>query len=148
MAVHKKVIDNLYHNLPDETKEMVERTIRSIVDAKKEGGSVVVVTGSGPNLHEGVTTLIAELITKEIIDGVTTSSAVVAHEMAGVLDRVKRVDGKRLGFPAANLPRGDIFEITLMQDALLDQLQKEMVIDRSLIENALALDGKIIIKAA
>ncbi len=148
MAVHKKVIDNLYHNLPDETKEMVERTIRSIVDAKKEGGSVVVVTGSGPNLHEGVTTLIAELISKEIIDGVTTSSAVVAHEMAGVLDKVKRVDGKKLGFLAANLPRGDIFEITLMQEDMLDQLEKEMVIDRTLIEKAIALDGKVIIKAA
>ncbi len=148
MNVHKKVIDNLYHNLPDETKAMVDRTIRSIIDAKKQGGKVVVVTGSGPNLHEGVTTLIAELIAKEIIDGVTTSSAVVAHEMAGVLDRVKRVDGKKLGFPATNLPRGDIFEITLMRDGLLDQLEKEMVIDRGLIEKALALDGKVIIKAA
>ncbi len=52
---------------------------------------MVVVTGSGPNLHEGVTTLIAELIHKGVVDGVVTSSAVVAHEMAGTLDRVKRV---------------------------------------------------------
>ncbi len=60
------------------------------------GGKVAVVVGSGPNLHEGVTTLIAELIRLGVVDGVTTSSAVVAHEMAGTLDRVKRVDGSQL----------------------------------------------------
>ena len=71
---------------------------------------MVVVTGSGPNLHEGVTTLIAELIHKGIIDGVTTSSAVIAHEMAGTLDRVKRLDGRKLGFDARILPKGFTFE--------------------------------------
>jgi len=109
---------------------------------------VVVVTGSGPNLHEGVTTLIAELINKGVIDGVTTSSAVVAHEMAGVLDEVHRVDGKKLGIPGKMLPHGDIFEITLMSEAQLDQLKKEMIIDTDLIDRAMSLEGKVIIKAA
>ena len=45
--------------------------------ANKETYDLVVV-GSGPNLHEGVTTLIAELIRVGVVDGVTTSSAVVA----------------------------------------------------------------------
>lgn len=39
-----------------------------VVDAKKKGGKVAVVTGSGPNIHEGVTTLIAELMDKGIVD--------------------------------------------------------------------------------
>jgi hypothetical protein len=37
------------------------------VGGKGRGGH-----GSGPNLHEGVTTLIAELMDKGIVDGVTT----------------------------------------------------------------------------
>ncbi len=148
MKVNREMIDGFYNNLPAETKEMVDRSISSIVSAKKKGGKVVVVTGSGPNLHEGVTTLIAELIHKGVIDGVTTSSAVAAHEMAGVLDRVKRVDGKKLGFVSKILPRGDIFEITVMQENLLEQLKKEMVIDGALIEKAMSLEGKVIIKAA
>ena len=83
-----------------------------------------------------------------MIDGVTTSSAVAAHEMAGVLDKVKRVDGKNLGFVSKILPRGDIFEITLMEANLLEQIKMEMVIDGALIEKAMSLDGKVIIKAA
>lgn len=127
---------------------MVDSAVKSIVAAKEKGGNVVVVTGSGPNLHEGVTTLISELITKGIVDGVTSSSAVVAHEMAGVLDEVIRVDGVELGFPANKLPRGNIFEITKMSDELFNQLKKEMVIDSDLLKKALELNASIIIKAA
>ena len=94
---------------------------KKIVAAKQRGGKVVVVTGSGPNLHEGVTTLIAELMHKGVIDGVITSSAVVAHEMAGTLDRVKRVAARTSAPDLATarhlLPRGGLFEITLLTDA-------------------------------
>lgn len=148
METHHRKIKELFHNLSHDTRDMVERTISSICTAKEKGGKVVVVTGSGPNLHEGVTTLIAELIRKEIIDGVTTSSAVVAHEMAGVLDKVKRVDGKKLGFSPEILPRGDIFEISLLSDAFMQKLNTEMLIDHDLIQKAQALDGEVIIKAA
>lgn len=127
---------------------MLDRAISSIVSAKKKAGKVVVVTGSGPNLHEGVTTLIAELIHKRVIDGVTTSSAVVAHEMAGVLEEVKRVDGKKLGVDPAMLPKGGVFEVTLMPSQLLQQIKQEMLLDEDLIARALALDGDVIIKAA
>src|SRR3990172_8517976 len=96
--LNNKLIDELYNNLPADTKETVDFAVSSIVSAKKRGGKIVVVTGSGPNLHEGVTTLIAELIHKGIVDGVTTSSAVVAHEMAGALEKVKRVAGKNWDF--------------------------------------------------
>ena len=90
-------------SLPDTARENLRSASREIIEAKEKGGSVVVVTGSGPNIHEGVTTLIAELMHHGIIDGVLTSSAVVAHEMAGTLDRVKRVfapDYPELGIPS------------------------------------------------
>lgn len=148
MKFNREPIKTLYYNLPSETKEMVDLSISRIVSAKNKGGKVVVVTGSGPNLHEGVTTLIAELIRQGIIDGITTSSAVVAHEMAGVLDKVKRVNGVELGLSAKILPRGNIFECTLMDSNLLKQLKQEMLLDEELLANALARPGDIIIKAA
>lgn len=148
MNIDDKLIDILYKSLPSEIRENVDLAVSRIVSTKKKSGSIVVVTGSGPNLHEGVTTLIAELINKGIIDGVTTSSAVIAHEMAGVLEKVKRVDGKKLGFSSDILPRGDIFEITIMPDEQLRQIKEEMLIDTDLIDKALALKGDIIIKAA
>ena len=148
MATIREPIERLYRDLQTDTKEMLDRAIASIVSSKKAGGKVVVVTGSGPNLHEGVTTLIAELIRKGIIDGVTTSSAVIAHEMAGALEEVKRVDGLQLGLPEKMLPRGNVFEATLMSADFLEELKKEMLIDTGLLEKTLALDGSIIIKAA
>ncbi len=148
MKVKRDLIKSLYESLPEQTRKFLEKGVSDIVQAKKRNGKVVVVTGSGPNLHEGVTTLIAEMIHKGLIDGVTTSSAVVAHEMAGSLDRVKRVDGKKLGFREETLPRGDVFELSLMPDALVDDLKKEMILDVDLIEKILSSDGEIIIKAA
>ena len=148
MERNREIIKNFYNELSPSVKEMVDSAVDSIVIAKRKGGKVVVVTGSGPNLHEGVTTLIAELINKGIVDGVTSSSAVVAHEMAGVLDDVKRVDGVELGFPENKLPRGKIFEITKMSDELLEQIKKEMMVDTDLMERALSLKGDIITKAA
>ena len=148
MVTNREPIELLYENLPPDTKEMLDRAISNIVSAKKKDGKVVVVTGSGPNIHEGVTTLIAELIHKGLIDGVTTSSAVIAHEMAGALEEVKRVDGIQLGFTEDVLPRGNTFEATLMPAGSLEQLEKEMLIDTALLEKVLALDGSVIIKAA
>ena len=145
---NREIIKKFYDALSPDVKEMVDSAVDSIVTAKKKGGKIVVVTGSGPNLHEGVTTLIAELISKGIIDGVTSSSAVVAHEMAGVLDEVKRVDGVELGFDEKKLPRGKIFEITKMSDELLEQIKEEMIIDTDLMERGLSSKGDVIIKAA
>jgi len=145
MVTNREPIELLYRGLPTDTKEMLDRAISSIVSTKKKGGKVVVVTGSGPNIHEGVTTLIGELIHKGIVDGVTTSSAVIAHEMAGALEEVKRVDGIQLGFSEDVLPRDNVFEATLMPPDILEQLKKEMLIDTALLEKTLAL---VIIKAA
>jgi hypothetical protein len=148
MVTNREPIERLYKDLPTDTKEMLDQAIASIASAKKAGGKVVVVTGSGPHLHEGVTTLIAELIHKGIIDGVTTSSAVIAHEMAGALEEVKRVDGLQLGLPEKILPRGNVFEATLMSDECMEQLKEEMLIDTALLEKVPSLDGSVIIKAA
>jgi hypothetical protein len=124
-----------------------------IVAAKERGGRVVVVTGSGPNVHEGVTTLIAELMRLGVVDGVTTSSAVVAHEMGGVLDKVKRVDGTSLGLPAETLrpewlPRGGSFELTLMPDDVLAEIARDLPIDETLVSALKRAPGEVIIKAA
>lgn len=148
MNIDRKPIELLYNNLKSSAKEMLDLAVSNIVSAKEKGGKVVVVTGSGPNLHEGVTTLIAELIHKGVIDGVTTSSAVVAHEMAGVLERVKRVDGKKLGFSSNILPRGDVFEVTVMSEKWLSRIQREMLVDTELMKKTMSLPGDIIIKAA
>jgi hypothetical protein len=115
--------------LPETSREHLNQAVDRIVSAKQRGGAVLAVTGSGPNIHEGVTTLIAELIRKEIIDGVLTSSAVVAHEMAGTLDRVKRVgvaDHPELNLPPGLLPRGGVFEITQMSPEWRAAIQGEV----------------------
>ncbi|TFH00666.1 MAG: hypothetical protein E4H13_06885 [Calditrichales bacterium] len=142
------LIEEFYRQLADVSQSKLDTAIASVIDAKRNGGKVVVVTGSGPNMHEGVTTLIAEMIHKGLIDGVTTSAAVIAHEMAGSLDRVKRVNGKELGFEKDILPRGDVFEVTMMAPGLLEELRKEMLLDEDLIQRVLAAKGETIIKAA
>ena len=51
----------------------------------------------------------AELMHKGIIDGVSTSSAVINHEMGGTLEKVKRIKGTSIGIKEEKLPYGDIF---------------------------------------
>jgi deoxyhypusine synthase len=94
---HQAVIERYLPLIEAGSVEFLQSAVSAIVDAKRNGQKVVVATGNGPNLHEGVTTLIAELMAKGLIDGVLTSSAVIAHEMAGTLDKVKRLDGLQLG---------------------------------------------------
>jgi hypothetical protein len=145
---NQQIIERYTPLIAEETRTFLDLAVEQMIAAKMRGGKVVVVTGSGPNLHEGVTTLIAELIHKGIIDGVTTSSAVIAHEMGGTLDRVKRMDGRPLGFDARTLPKGFTFEFTEMSQADLDLLRREMEIDDDLIARGRAMDGSVIIKAA
>lgn len=128
--------------------ERVWAAVDRIVSAKERGGRVVVVTGSGPNLHEGVTTLVAELMRLGVVDGVTTSSAVVAHEMGGVLDKVKRVDGRVLGISETVLPRGGTFELSVLDDAVLNEIAEYMPLDGDLLARLEQAEGNVIIKAA
>lgn len=141
-------VEESYHSLEERARIGIDQVVDSMKEVLKAGGEIVVVTGSGPNIHEGVTTLIAELITKGIVHGVITSSAVVAHEMAGSLDRVRRVDGRALGIAAELLPRGGVFELSLVDREQLDRVSEEMPVDRDLIQKMREAPGEEIIKAA
>ena len=141
-------VEQLEKSLPPVALQRIESAVGRIVEAKQRGGKVVVVTGSGPNIHEGVTTLVAELMRVGIVDGVTTSSAVVAHEMAGVLDCVKRVDGREAGVAESLLPHGGAFELTEMTGPALARLGEELALDEGLIERLGQAQGRSVIKAA
>lgn len=143
-----KLINELYNSLNQQNKEWVDQSIEEIVQTKEKGGNIVVVTGSGPNIHEGVTTLIAELIHKGIVDGVTTSSAVVAHEMAGSLEKVHRVDGRKLGIPQEKLPLDNLVEASILPEEDARMIREEFDYDEDYIARILAEEGNTIIKAA
>lgn len=142
-------IESFRTALDGRSREALSSAARKIIETKKRGGKVMVVTGSGPNIHEGVTTMIAELVHKGIIDFVSTSAAVVSHEMGGSLDRVWRVPAADLGLDEKYMPRGGLFEFTDLTDGQLDDLKKEMLIDEELIEKGRTLPvHSNIIKAA
>lgn len=145
------LLNELRASLPATTAQHLDSAIGRIADAKERGKRVVVITGSGPNIHEGVTTLIAELIRHGVVDGVITSSAVVAHEMAGTLDRVWRVTaGKSDALPVAfdALPRGRVFEITLLDADQRGVISKEITEGWDRYDALVSRPGKAVIKAA
>ncbi len=159
--MNRKFLDKLFADLPAAIQERVDQAAKIIVNAKIHGRNVVTVIGSGPNLHEGITTLVAELISQGVINGVLTSSATVSHEMAGTLEKVKRVDGTKLGFtlqqpnsyqqpPAGKfyLPRGNVFEFSELTQAELAELQSDVTVHEALWNQVSLLDGPVIIKAA
>jgi hypothetical protein len=151
MTPARRVVDSWGESLPERSRSNLLEAAKKIAAAKLRGGSVVVVTGSGPNIHEGVTTLIAELMHKGLIDGVITSSAVIAHEMGGTLDRVKRVSAQEysdLAIPDSLLPRGGLFEITLLTDAQKAQIAEEAEPWWDHYDRIAALPGSVILKAA
>lgn len=148
MTINKKLIDEFFNGLDQRSRASLLEAADRVVSVKKKGGRVAVVTGSGPNLHEGVTTLIAELMDKGIVDSVTTSSAVIIHEMGGVLDTVKMCDASVFGFDENKMPRGNIFEFTRMTDEQLAGLRLEMELDEELLKKGALADGRLVIKAA
>ena len=148
MNINRTLIEQFYNDLDERSRAALDESIAKVVEAKRRGGKVAVVTGSGPNLHEGVTTLVAELIRKGIVDGVTTSSAVINHEMGGVLDRVKMCPANQFEFDENVMPRGNVFEFTDMTDEQLDELSKEMILDRELLSKRHDAEGHFVIKAA
>ena len=149
MAIDRKTIGYMTDTMPAGILKRIRKAADWIVDAKMQGKKVVAVVGSGPNLHEGVTTLIAELIHKGIIDGVTTSSAVINHEMGGTLEKVKRIKGSSLGFTENELPADGYIEASIIPEVLLKKyavLFNE--IDIKLYKKMLKVDGDTIIKVA
>jgi len=148
MSVDLQAAAALETQLNPLARTRLNQAVDCIVAAKERGGKVAVVTGSGPSLHEGVTTLIAELMRVGVVGAVTTSSAVVAHEMGGALDKVKRCAGEPLGVASTLLPRGGEFELSLLDDETLEQIQREMPVDERLLGRLNRAEGKTIIKAA
>jgi hypothetical protein len=147
-AIDERLLEDLRESMDAQTLERVDGLTEQIVRVKERGGSIAVATGSGPNIHEGVTTLLAHLIETNVVDGIITSSAVVAHEMAGSLDRVKRVNGVELGMGEDILPRGEMFEVTIMDVDTLSMIEEEMTVDTGLIDKVMEMPGEVIIKAA
>ncbi len=148
MEIKRDLLNDFYNGLDERSREGLDCAVSKVVETKKKGGKVAVVTGSGPNLHEGVTTLIAELMGKGIVDGVTTSSAVINHEMSGSLDRVKMCNASGFGLDRTKMPRGNVFEFTELSDEDIDLIRKEMILDGDLLEKGKASEGRMVIKAA
>lgn len=148
MSIDRKVIENMFNNLPSKAQVRLKRATKWIVNTKEKGGKVVAIVGSGPNLHEGVTTLLAELIHKGIIDGVSTSSAVINHEMAGTLEKVKRFDGVAFGFEREKLPSDGFFEVRILSNTELEEFQREIPTDIALYQKMRRAKGDTIIKVA
>lgn len=148
MTVDHEVIQQMEKGLSPSTRARVKKAVEVLVRAKKRGGRVAAVLGSGPNIHEGVTTLAAEMIHKGLIDGVSTSSAVIGHEMGGTLERVKRVDGRALGFSSDRLPADGFIEMSLLGPKQWRQFQQEMILDEGLYQRMQEAQGPTIIKVA
>ena len=148
MELNRKLLTEFYDALDDRSRDTLDLAVEKMIQSKKKNGKIVVVTGSGPNLHEGVTTLIAELIDKGLIDGVTTSSAVVAHEMGGVLDWVKMCPADPLGLDSERMPRGNVFEFTELTEEQKNSLSREMILDEALLAAGETANGHRVLKAA
>ena len=148
MTVNRKVIAYMKGKIPDRSLLRIKKAAQSIIKTKKEGGKVVAVMGSGPNLHEGVTTLVAELINKGIIDGVTTSSAVINHEMGGTLEKVKRIKGIDLGIQKSKMPADGYVEASIVPEDMLKVFEGYDKIDMDLYRKMLKSEGNEIIKVA
>jgi hypothetical protein len=144
-------IEQWRHQIGENSLLRLDRAAEKIVEAKRSGKSLVVVTGSGPNLHEGISTLIAGLIHQGVVDGVITSSAIIAHEMAGTLDRIYRVhleNPRQLGIEPHLLARGGDFELSQLSRGQRRLLEKELDIDWGLYDLLNQRPGDSIIKAA
>ena len=148
MKMNRELLKEFYDGLDSRSQEALDAAVGKVAEAKRRGGKVAVVVGSGPNLHEGVTTLLAELMDKGIVDGVTTSSAVINHEMSGSLDKVKMCCASQFGLDEAKMPRGNVFEFTQLSDEELDGLRREMLLDEELLKKSETADGHIVLKAA
>lgn len=148
MQIDHDAVKTMEQELDPQIRTRLEEAAEMVVQAKRRGGKVVAVLGSGPNIHEGITTLVAELIYRGLIDGVSTSSAVIAHEMAGTLEKVKRIDGRAMGFSADKLPLDGKMEVSLLTGRQFEQYQKEMVLDPDLFQRMKQAEGNEIIKVA
>lgn len=147
-VITQDALAELERRLSAEALEAIECAAEDWAQAKGNGGKVLVATGSGPNLHEGVTCQIAELVRLGLVDGVLTSSAVVGHEMAGALERVRRVDGRMIGLPPDVLPHNGKVEVSLAGALVVEEMARRVHLDRDLLRRLISAPGNEIIKVA
>ena len=148
MITKNKIINVFFNSLPPHTRERILYAKDLIVKTKEKGGKIAVAIGSGPNIHEGVTTLIAELMHKGIVDSATTSSAVISHELAGTLDIVKRVDTTLLGLDPTRQNYFNVFEATMLSLEQHEQFKNESFFDPDFYDKLIRSPGNSVIKAA
>ena len=146
--VSRVALARLEAGLSAQARQDIAAAARLWAGVKEAGGRVVVATGSGPNLHEGVTTMLAACVAAGMVDGILTSSAVAGHEMAGTLERVRRVDGRKLGLSPEILPADGKVEVSLLGAGELERLGRQVVIDLDHYRRLLAAPGHEIIKVA
>lgn len=146
--VSQAALKALEQTLSPQAREDIKAAVRLWARVKEAGGRVVVTTGSGPNLHEGACAQVAELVARGLVDGVLTSSAVVGHEMAGGLERVRRVEGARVGLSPDALPADGRVEVALLSAEALARIRHDTVIDLDHYRRLLAAPGREIIKVA
>jgi hypothetical protein len=141
-------LDALETSLDGDSRARLDQAADAIVRAKEGGRKVAVIVGSGPNLHEGVSTLIAALIGKGVIDGVITSSAVICHEMGGTLEKVHRVHMDNVPGVNVTAPHDAMLEASITSSDLLKEIRAEIPFDETYYRSLLTAPGKDIIKAA
>ncbi len=146
--IERSEVEAFSRQAPPEVARAVDRVAAEWARLKQAGGRVVAATGSGPHLHEGVTCLVAGLIQTGLIDGVLTSAAVVAHETAGTLERIKRTDGRDVGWPGRLLPADGMVEFSLADEATWAVFQAELDLDMDLVTALKEAPGTEIIKVA
>jgi len=148
VIVNRLIIEEYYRSFSPELQHAVENAAERIIRVKKKGGRVAVHLEGRVNVHEGVTTLVAELMYRGIVDAVLTSAAIVNHEMSGVLERVKQVQWQDLAGHADLIPRNGLFEITLLSPALMEQIGQEVAIDISFYRALLSAPGEVVVRVA
>ena len=148
MITKSTIINTLFNSLSPHTRERILYAKDIIVQTKEKGGKIAVAVGSGPNIHEGITSLIAELMHKGIVDCATTSSAVISHELAGTLDIVKRIDTTMLGLDPARQNFFNVFEATMLSPDQLEKLRKDAFFDQDFYDKLMRSPGNSVIKAA
>ena len=148
MVIRAHAIESAYEKFSPALRSKMDCVVDAIVTAKREGHTVVACIGGADNVYRGVTTLIAELMHRGIVDGVCTTAAVVGHELAGVLEKVKRINGTKEGIRSSLLHEGEYFDVALLSPDILEQFQQEIDVDISFYRSLLGAPGDMVTRAA
>lgn len=148
MIVERTILEGYYRSFTPELQRGVDDAAREIVRVKREGRRVAVILEDRLNVIEGVTILVAELMSRGVIDAVLTSAAIVNHEMSGVLDRVKQVRWRDVAGRPDLIPRDGLFEVTLLSAEVMEQIRQDVDVDISFYRALLSAPGDVVVQAA